>query len=178
MPAPKGNDYAKGNKGGGRKSGYRKPFAKQVFKYALLGLTEEKMAELFDVSFSTFKVWKRDFKEFSNHLRNGKEKADADVAVSLYDAAKGYTSTETVIEEVEPAVKDEHGNIITPAKTKKKTFTKKVAGDPRAARYWLGNRHKKVWKERQEIGFDPESNTEFEIYIGKKKLNPATKKPA
>ena len=87
MPAPKGNNNAKGNIGGGRKSSYKKEYAEQAFKYCLLGAIDRQLAELFDVSEKTINTWKKRYIKFSSALKRGKAIADAEVANSLYKNA-------------------------------------------------------------------------------------------
>jgi uncharacterized protein YjcR len=89
MPAPKGNKFAQGNPGGGRKTIYKTEYADQAFKYALLGADEARIAELLEVSVKTIDRWKLAHKEFKTALYDGRVRADAEVAYSLYHRAKG-----------------------------------------------------------------------------------------
>ena len=59
-----------------------------VYKYALLGLTNEQLAESLDISLSTLKNYKK-IPEFLTAHRAGKEQADSKVAESLYEKAVG-----------------------------------------------------------------------------------------
>ena len=59
-----------------------------VYKYALLGLTNEQLAESLDISLSTLKNYKK-IPEFLTAHRAGKEQADSRVAESLYEKAVG-----------------------------------------------------------------------------------------
>lgn len=177
MPAPKGSKNARGNKGGGRKSEFRERMIAQVKGFALLGLTEQEMADHLGISLSTFENWKKTRVKFSKALYEGKEGADSKVVAALYKRALGYKVQEVSYEKVkEGEFNKEDGDQIVAAEYKKKVTLKEVPPDPNAARYILNNRQKKHWKERQEIGFDPDTTTGFEIHIGKKKVTPNTKK--
>lgn len=138
MPAPKGNKNAKGNKGG-RPTDYKPEYADQGYKLALLGMTNEDMADLWGVAPSTIYKWFDEHIEFSEAVKDGREKADADVAKSFYQRAKGYTYRE-VREEW-----DENEQI-----TKRVVYIKEQAPDPGAALNWLKNRQKDRWRDKVE----------------------------
>lgn len=122
---------------GGRPSKYTPTTAEQAYKLCLLGATDEDLAEFFEVDVSTISKWKLDFSGFSEALRNGKTKADAEVANSLRQRALGYSHPDIDIRVVE-------GEIIeTP-------ITKHYPPDTTAGIYWLKNRQKKYWRDRQE----------------------------
>jgi hypothetical protein len=59
-----------------------------VYKYALLGLTDQQLADALDISLSTLKNYKT-IPEFLTAHRAGKEQADSKVAESLYEKAVG-----------------------------------------------------------------------------------------
>ena len=115
----------------------------QVFKFALLGLTDAEMANLIDISVATFNNWKKDFPSFLESLNNGKEKADAEVAAKMYDKAIGAEWEE------EQAFKVKDG------KDKEKIVTvkvkKKAAPDTGAGSLWLSNRQRGRWKIKQDV---------------------------
>ena len=56
-------------------------------KLALLGSTDAEMADSLGIALSTFYVWKKQFAEFADAIKAGKEMANADVAESLYKKA-------------------------------------------------------------------------------------------
>jgi DNA-binding XRE family transcriptional regulator len=138
MPAQKGNQYAKGNKGGGRRPKYKADYAEQAFKYCLLGATDEQLAELFDVTEQTINQWKKDHNEFFLALKRGKVEADARVSHSLYSKANGYSHPDTDIRVIDDKI------VMTP-------ITKHYAPDTTAAIFWLKNRQPKIWRDKQEV---------------------------
>lgn len=97
MPAPKGNQFAKGNSGGGRPLKYLPDYTDQAFKLCLLGATDIEIADFFDVAESTINNWKHEHEEFSVALKKGKALADANVANKLYQKATGYSHTDEKI---------------------------------------------------------------------------------
>lgn len=122
---------------GGRPTKYKAAYAKQVFKLCLLGATDDDIAEFFDVAVSTVNLWKLEHPKFSESIKAGKTKADAEVAESLRHRALGYSHADVDIRVVE-------GEIVeTP-------ITKHYPPDTAAAIFWLKNRQKKDWRDKQE----------------------------
>jgi hypothetical protein len=94
MPAPKGNQHAKGNKGGGRKSSYRAEFAAQAELLCQMGFTDQMLGDFFGVSESTINRWKPEREEFLGALRVGKEVADDAVERAVFQAIIGFSRKE------------------------------------------------------------------------------------
>lgn len=122
----------------GRPTDYRPEYVAQVFKLALLGLTDVEMAGVFGVAESTFHKWKKDHPEFSESLNSGKEDADADVVVKLRERAMGYEHEDVDIRVVE-------GQIV------KTPIIKKYPPDPTSAIFWLKNRQSGKWRDKQVV---------------------------
>lgn len=78
MSAPKGNTF--NNK-------YQPDYVKQVYKLCLLGATDQELADFFEVDRDTIKNWAKKHLDFAEARRNGKLKADAEVASKLYKRA-------------------------------------------------------------------------------------------
>lgn len=123
----------------GRPSSYKPEFDQLVYKLTLLGLTDKQMANALEVQESTFYLWKKEHPSFSEALKEGKEKADANVSVSLYKRACGYD----LVEEKETTNAD--GEKVV------QTTTKHVPPDTAAAFIWLKNRQPQIWRDRKEV---------------------------
>lgn len=121
----------------GRPSSYKPEYAEMARKFALLGASDARMAELFDVSIATFDNWKKGHPEFLGSLKAGKEFADANVANSLYHRALGYEHPEDDIRALNGEV------VITPT-------IKRYPPDTGAATLWLKNRQPTVWRDKVE----------------------------
>lgn len=63
---------------------------KEVYKLALLGCTDENIAEFMEVNINTINLWKRSHPEFLQAMTDGKEKADAEMAHALYKRGTGF----------------------------------------------------------------------------------------
>lgn len=119
----------------GRPTKYKPEYAEQYYKLALLGLTDVKIAEYFEVTESTIYEWKKEFPEFSEAGKKAKELADGDVVKSLYERALGYSHEADDIKAVDGQI------VIT------KTI-KHYPPDPASMIFWLKNRQPKLWREK------------------------------
>lgn len=137
MPAPKGNKNALGNKGGGRKTSYKPENAQVAYTMCLLGATDAEIAEALGVSETTINAWKNKHVKFCEALKKGKIQADAIVAEKLYHRAKGYSHPEDKI------FNDNGTPLIVPT-------IKHYPPDTVAAIFWLKNRQKDKWRDKQE----------------------------
>ena len=116
-----------------------------AWSLSLKGATDEEMAEAFGISVRTFHRWKKSYPSLKESIDAGKEIADAKVKRSLYQRAIGYDA-----KDVE--------QIITPDKStgrqhieRTRVTTKHIAPDTMAIMYWLNNRSKGEFSQRQEI---------------------------
>lgn len=121
----------------GRPSSYREEYKTQAYKLCQLGATDVEMASFFGVALSTFNLWKLKHPSFSEALKESKAQADANVVKSLYQRATGYSHPEDKIFNA-------NGNeMIVPT-------TKHYPPDTTAAIFWLKNRQKGDWRDKQE----------------------------
>lgn len=125
--------------GPGRKSLYREEYADQAFKLCLLGATDEELATFFEVDVRSIYRWKDEHPAFCQSTIDGKVKADAEVAHSLYRSATGHELTaEKVVK-----VKDDKGERFEAVR-----YKQFVPADPSAAYKWLLNRRRQDWADR------------------------------
>lgn len=115
-----------------------------AWSLAIKGSTNEEIAEAFGINVRTFIRWKNQNESLAKAVEEGKNQADANVEKSLYQRAIGYevTDTERTID------MDKDGN---PKPVRIKTTTKQIAPDTMACMYWLNNRQRKHWSQRQEL---------------------------
>lgn len=135
----------------GRPTKYEAKFNKQAEKLCKLGATDKEMSDFFEVSESTLNLWKLEHPKFSESIKRGKIVADAEVSEKLFKRATGYNHPDVDIKMFE-------GKIIT---TK---LTKHYPPDTTAAIFWLKNRQKKNWRDKQEIGLTDKDGEDVEQY--------------
>lgn len=126
----------------GRPSKYKTEYAELAYKFCLLGATDQRLADFFEVSLDTVQEWKRVHPEFVSALINGREVADAEIAASLYHRAKGYVHTEDDIRTVSVGG-GQSEIVITPT-------LKHYPPDTAAASLWLRNRQSAKWRDKIE----------------------------
>lgn len=116
-----------------------------AWSLALKGATDEEIAEAFHISVRTLHRWKKTHPELLTSLEEGKDVADAKVKRSLYQRAVGYEAKEvTQIIEQDPATG-------TQRVSKTQVTTKHIVPDTMACMYWLNNRSKGEFSQRQEV---------------------------
>lgn len=137
-----------------RKSKYNREYHVQWIRgLAQRGLTIEQMAEDLSVAPSTLKKWIAENEELSDAVKKGRSYADAQVEMSLYKRAIGYT------------VKEKHTVVTTgkdgktmPAKVDIKEV--EIAPDTTACIFWLKNRRPDIWRDRVENQISGEIKTD------------------
>lgn len=125
MPAGRPSDYDPDNT------------PRQAKKACLMGATDADLADFFGVCEATINNWKNNYPEFLESIKEGKEKADANVARSLYERALGY-------EHPEVHVSNYQGEItLTP-------LVKRYPPETTAGIFWLKNRQPGKWRDRKD----------------------------
>ena len=123
----------------GRPTEYRSEFPEQAQKIAVLGATDQEVADFFEVDVRTIYRWKHDHPEFCQALKVGKDVADERVERSLYQKAIGYEQDEVKIFMPSGALEPVYA-----------PFRAKIAPDTTAAIFWLKNRRSHDWRDKVE----------------------------
>lgn len=150
---------------GGRPTKYKEEYNEQVFKYALLGCDDATIANLLNIDVATLNRWKIEKDGFCESINNGKFKADAEIAASLYHKGKGMTITEVKTTVFKNGTEDEEdkaeGNTVVV------TTKKQLAPDTKAAQIWLTNRQRAYFKQNpdnfNDDGTDKQNNIVLNI---------------
>jgi hypothetical protein len=122
----------------GRPSKYKPEHAPQAAKLCRLGATDKELAEFFGVSESTLNLWKAEYAEFSESLKQGKQEADGRVEQSLYRRALGYSHDAIKIMTV--------GNDV-----QKVPYVEHYPPDTTACIFWLKNRKPTEWRDVKAV---------------------------
>ena len=117
--------------------------AEQAYKLCLLGATNEELADFFETSTETIRRWQKEEPQFRAAIKDGKSKADAEVAAKLYHRAKGYSHQETKVFNNQGVAMEV-------------PITKHYPPDTTAAIYWLKNRQPKKWRDKHEVDMNAE----------------------
>jgi DNA-binding XRE family transcriptional regulator len=145
----------------GHPTDYREEYNQLAYNYSLLGATDEDLAKFLGVCTSTITNWKKNYPQFLASIKNGKKKADSEVASKLYHRAMGYSHKEDKIFQYEG------DPVIVPT-------IKHYPPDSTAAIFWLKNRQPKLWRDKQEIehsGDLPNIPSELKVIIDRPKEN-------
>lgn len=119
-----------------RPTKYKTEYAEQANQLALLGYTDNQIAESFGVARSTLNLWKKQFSDFSDALRRGKISADAEVANGLFKRAKGYSYASEKI-------------LVVNGIVERHPITVYLPPDVGACMQWLKNRQPEIWRDKQ-----------------------------
>ena len=121
-------------------------------KWARNGLTDEEIAENMGVAYSTLKEWKKKYPDISAAIKKTKDIYDSEVEEALEKAALGYYVYEETWKNKWNAKIKEFELVLD---QRKKVWVKP---DTTAQIFWLKNRDKLRWRDRQEVQMDIEEN--------------------
>lgn len=132
----------------GRDTLYKVAYNKQAYKLCLLGFTDKELANDFDVSESTINAWKLTYPLFLESIKRGKVMADAEIAESLFQRAKGFSvEKEKVFMHQGEIIRANQVDYYPP--------------DIAAAKLWLTNRQPEKWRQKDKAEdnntLDPET---------------------
>jgi len=137
---------------------YKVEYNDLVYKLALLGSKDKEIANVLDISEATLNTWKNEHPQLLESLRNGKEKADAEIANSLRKRAEGYEYTEMQAIKVKEVLY-ENGKRLKETERIEMVPVKRVQPpDTSASIFWLKNRKSKVWRDKHELEHTGDSN--------------------
>lgn len=138
MGAPLGSQNALGNPGGARPSLYNARFVKMVEELCRRGATDGEIAEAIGVTRFTIVNWQARYPDFAEAFKLGREPADERVMRSAFERAVGYTFDSEKIVTVDKRVE-------------RVPIREHVPPDPGMIQYWLNNRRKHEWANRQQV---------------------------
>ncbi len=138
MGAPKKNQFAKANRGGGRPTLYKPKYAEIARRMCEQGATRADLADRFGVTINTIVAWQCDHQEFFASCKQGREAADDRVERAFYERAVGYSY-------------DTEKLLIVQGEIVREPIREHVPPDPRAAEFWLRNRRPDRWKDAKQL---------------------------
>jgi hypothetical protein len=148
----------------GRPSNYKPEYSEQTYKLCLLGATDKELADFFEVSEQTINAWKQKQPEFLESMKRGKVEADSLVAQSLYKQALGYERDEIELKVVSLGNND--GSEVQEVPVKK--YYPPI---PTSGIFWLKNRQRDKWRDKQEIEVSGEINLADRMKAARERAN-------
>ncbi len=134
----------------GRPTDYDPSYPQQALKLYQKGWTDIEVADFFGVSDRTLYRWQAAHEEFSQSIKLGKESPDDRTERSLYHRANGFEWVEQqAIKLREETWVD--GNKEVSERIEIVDVRKRVPPDTAASIFWLTNRRKDAWRQRQEF---------------------------
>ena len=127
----------------GRPGGYSEALLPVVVKACAQGATDEEIAQLLGVSTRTVYRWAAEHAKFRQALKVGKDAADDRVERSLFNRAVGYSFDSEKIVTVSDGKDGSHIERIP--------IVEHVPPDTTAQIFWLKNRRKDAWRDKQDI---------------------------
>lgn len=127
----------------GRPTSFKPEFVKQAAKLCALGATDFELADFFGVTVQTLNRWKISRPDFCSSIKVAKEEADNRVERSLYNRATGYSYQSEKIMTVAQG-----GGV---SDIERVAITEHVPPDVTAQIFWLKNRRKDDWRDRQQL---------------------------
>jgi hypothetical protein len=117
---------------------FKSSYVQRAFDFCLLGLTDERIAELFNVLPRTLTTWKKTYPSFRRAFERGRDEADAKIAKALYQRAMGYSHPAEKIH----VTKD--GDVV------KVPYTQHYPPDSAALAFYLSNRSRAMWRTKPD----------------------------
>ncbi len=119
---------------GGQPTKFNKEVRRQIKILALKGFTDAEMASVVGVTETTINNWKIAHPKFFESLKDWKAQADYEVERSLYERATGFVVKKDI---------NVDGEVIT--------LENQLPPDPTSMIFWLKNRKKDEWADRQGV---------------------------
>lgn len=150
----------------GRPTKYKEEYNEQAYKLCLLGATDAKLADFFDIAESTLYEWKLEYPDFSESLKKGKLRADSEIAEGLYNRAKGASiNTQQAIKIKDSQFNSEGRKVSEEERVEVVGLLQEVPPDTAAAIFWLKNRNPEMWRDKREHVEQDIGNNEIEIRV-------------
>ena len=135
----------------------------RVLEWVSEGREDKQIAKLIGIHPGTLCEWKNSYPEFGEAFKNARYKwfdtVLPEVENAAYKLAVGYSYTEVTKERVKDKETGEYTLMVT------KEVIKHAAPNPVANMYWLQNRAPDVWKDRRNMGQEPDESGETGVAL-------------
>ena len=127
--------------GSGRPTPYNEKMDTIAYSFASLHFADQEIADKMGISKSTLELWKKKHPSFSDSIEAGKKATDDIAEQCLFSRVRGYDNPNAI----KMFYDKESGTVI------REVYTEHYPPDVRACEFWLMNRRRKDWTNRQEI---------------------------
>ena len=134
--------------------------------WARKGLSDQQIAKNIGISRSTLNEWRKKYPDISDTLKKGKEVADAEVENALYLKCIGH---KVQLKKTFKVKKIEYNDAGKKIKEEENLETGEdevyIPPDTKAIIFWLTNRMREDWKERQNTQMEQEETEESGVIM-------------
>lgn len=134
--------------------------------WARKGLSDQQIAKNIGISRSTLNEWRKKYPDISDTLKKGKEVADAEVENALYLKCIGHKMQ---LKKTFKVKKIEYNDAGKKIKEEENLETGEdevyIPPDTKAIIFWLTNRMREDWKERQNTQMEQEETEESGVIM-------------
>lgn len=134
--------------------------------WARKGLSDQQIAKNIGISRSTLNEWRKKYQDISDTLKKGKEVADAEVENALYLKCIGH---KVQLKKTFKVKKIEYNDAGKKIKEEENLETGEdevyIPPDTKAIIFWLTNRMREDWKERQNTQMEQEETEESGVIM-------------
>lgn len=120
---------------------------KLIESMAESGSTDKEIAEKLEISYATFKNYKRDYLALKEVMAKCKDKKNEAVEKALFNNCIGYEYEEEVVVKVKQETEQPSGVVLVKEIPVVKKIKKYCKPDLNAQKYWLNNKKKSVWAD-------------------------------
>jgi hypothetical protein len=139
----------------GRPTEYREAYCDLVYKYRLLGLSEDHIAELLAISLTALRSWRKSHVSFQSAWDNGGELADAELARSMFHRAQGYSHK---------AEKIQFLKVGDGVEVMRAEYVEHYPPDTAAGVFLLTNRQPQLWR-RRDLALGEEGDVAGQVVV-------------
>lgn len=134
--------------------------------WARKGLSDQQIAKNIGISRSTLNEWRKKYPDISDTLKKGKEVADAEVENALYLKCIGH---KVQLKKTFKVKKIEYNDAGRKIKEEEHLETGEdevyIPPDTKAIIFWLTNRMREDWKERQNTQMEQDETEESGVIV-------------
>ena len=127
----------------GRPTKYSEEMNNKAEEYASQGLSNDQIANNLGIDRATLYEWQKEYSDFSDAIKRGKEKIDLEVENKMLELIRGFDYSETT-QELKKNKKGEF-EVVTIKKTNKKSLP-----NYKAMEFWLRNRQPQKWNNTEQ----------------------------